>query len=80
MPDELSRTLKAKAAMNGTSLSDYLLAELHQIAARPSRAELFARIKSRGIASLPPAADVLAAERENHLSHKLQELNCDADN
>ena len=58
-----SRALKAKAALEGRSLSDYLLIELEQLAARPSRAELLARIADRPPKDLPAAEDVLAGER-----------------
>ncbi|WP_374928487.1 hypothetical protein [Kytococcus sedentarius] len=63
VPEELSRTLKARATLEGRSLSDYLLRELQQIAERPSRAELLARIRTRGVRDLPPAAEVLSTER-----------------
>lgn len=63
VPDGISRALKAKAALEGRSLSDYLLRELERIATRPSRAELIERIISRGIADLPAAEDVLAEQR-----------------
>jgi len=39
VPDALHRTLKARAALAGMSLSDYLLAELRQLAERPSLEE-----------------------------------------
>jgi hypothetical protein len=38
VPDALHRTLKARAAMTGMSLSDYLLAEIREIAERPTLA------------------------------------------
>ena len=40
VPDALHRSLKARAAMAGMSLSDYLLAEMKEIAERPTLAEL----------------------------------------
>jgi len=61
--DETSRALKAKAALEGRSLSDYLLRELDRLATRPSRAELLARISKREVATLEPAAQVLADQR-----------------
>lgn len=64
VPEETSRALKSKAALEGRSLSDYLLRELDRIAARPSRAELLDRISRRGIADLPAAEDVLAEQRQ----------------
>lgn len=65
VPDEISAKLKAQAAAEGRSLSDYLLRELEQMAARPSRAQLIARIKARPMRTLPPAEDVLQVERRN---------------
>lgn len=63
VPEDLSRTLKAKAALDGRSLSDFLLAELERIAERPTRAELLARIAAREAPSLPPAEDILREQR-----------------
>lgn len=63
VPDETSRALKAKAALEGRSLSDFLLEELERIATRPSRAELLTRIAGRGVRDLPPAEEVLAERR-----------------
>lgn len=65
VPEEVSRALKAKAALEGRSLSDYLLGELERLASSPSRAELLQRIADRGAKTLPPAEDVLAVQREN---------------
>lgn len=61
--DETSRALKAKAALEGRSLSDYLLRELDRLATRPSRAELLERIASRDVTTLEPSALVLAEQR-----------------
>jgi antitoxin FitA len=47
VPDALHRTLKARAAMAGMSLSDYLLAEIQEIAERPTLAELRDRLRTR---------------------------------
>ncbi len=44
VPDALHRGLKARAAMAGMSLSDYLLAEIKEIAERPTLAELRERL------------------------------------
>jgi len=40
VPDALHRKLKARAALEGTSLSEYLLREVAQAAERPTVAEL----------------------------------------
>ena len=47
VPDALHRKLKVRAADSGQTLSDYLLAELERLAARPTRDEMLARIHSR---------------------------------
>ena len=47
VPDVLHRTLKVRAAMTGRSLSDYLLAELREIAERPALAEFRERLHKR---------------------------------
>jgi antitoxin FitA len=47
VPDALHRGLKARAAMAGMSLSDYLLAELKELAERPTLAELRERLHRR---------------------------------
>jgi plasmid stability protein len=65
VPDELHRKLKARAALEGLSLSDYLLREVRQAAERPSLAELRHRLAQRPsvIPHVPPAKAV-RAERE----------------
>src|SRR5690349_16631106 len=47
VPDALHRSLKARAALAGMSLSDYLLAEIREIAERPTLAELRDRLRAR---------------------------------
>lgn len=47
MPDAIHRKLKARAAEEGLTLSDYLLRELRVSAARPTRAQLLERLRSR---------------------------------
>jgi plasmid stability protein len=44
VPDELHRKLKVRAAERGASLSDFLLAEVQEIADRPTVAELMERL------------------------------------
>lgn len=53
VPEALHRTLKARAAIAGMSLSDYLLAEIREIAERPTLTELRARVQKRGRIALP---------------------------
>jgi antitoxin FitA len=40
VPEEVHRTLKARAALRGQTLSDYLRGEMERLAARPSPEEL----------------------------------------
>lgn len=47
VPDDLHRKLKARAALAGMSLSDYLLHQIRDIAERPTIAELRARLARR---------------------------------
>jgi antitoxin FitA len=47
VPDPLHRKLKARAAMAGMSLSNYLLAEIKDIADRPTLTELRNRLHTR---------------------------------
>jgi plasmid stability protein len=65
VPSELHRRLKARAALAGMTLSEYLLREIRQAAERPTVEELRARLQSRSAAapSVPPARAV-RAERE----------------
>jgi len=47
VPDALHRSLKARAATTGMSLSDYLLQELREIAERPTLVEFRERLRAR---------------------------------
>jgi len=58
VPDALHRKLKARAALEGMSLSDYLLAEIRRSAERPAMRELLERLRQR----TPVAPDVPPAE------------------
>lgn len=65
VPDALHRKLKARAAEAGTSLSDYLLADLRKAAERPTPEELRERLRARPAVTLPePAARAVRAERD----------------
>jgi plasmid stability protein len=46
VPDALHRKLKARAATEGLSLSDYILREMEHLAERPTPKELAERIAS----------------------------------
>ncbi|GBD33463.1 MAG: hypothetical protein KatS3mg081_0349 [Gemmatimonadales bacterium] len=47
VPDDLHRKLKARAAMEGMSLSSYLLSELTRLAAQPTLREFLERVHQR---------------------------------
>ena len=65
VPDALHRSLKARAAMAGQSLSDYLLAEIKEIAERPTLAELRERLHRRKPAAAEfDTARLVREERE----------------
>ena len=63
VPERIHRTLKARAAQAGTTLSEYLVAELTQIADRPTLEEVLARIESRRPTTVDAAA-AIRAERD----------------
>jgi len=52
LPDDVHRTLKARAALAGQSLSEYPQAELVRSAERPTRQEIMDRIRARTVTSL----------------------------
>ena len=63
VPDELHRKLKSRAALAGQSLSDYLLGEIREVAARATLDELRDRLSR-----LPPvktASNPVAIIRES---------------
>jgi plasmid stability protein len=65
VPDDLHRKLKARAALDGLTLSDYLLREVKKIAERPTVAELQARIARRvPVSPRETAAQAVRAERD----------------
>lgn len=65
VPDSLHRKLKARAALEGLSLSDYLLVELKRYANRPTLREVRERLSLRQPVrtSITPA-DALRKDRE----------------
>lgn len=47
VPDRVHRTLRARAAAAGESLSDYLLSEIVRLASRPPVVDVLTRAESR---------------------------------
>lgn len=65
VPDELHRVLKARAALAGLSLSEYLIQEFQQLAQRPTKDEMRERLNRRSSVALdPPSADLVREERD----------------
>lgn len=65
VPEDVHRTLKARAALAGVSLSEYLRGVLTRAASRPTPAELSARIRARGTVTLAePSEMTVRAIRE----------------
>jgi plasmid stability protein len=65
VPDRLHRTLKARAALEGMSLSDYLIAEIRRVAERPTPRELRERLATRApVQPRVPPARAVRAERD----------------
>jgi plasmid stability protein len=65
VPDALHRRLKARAALAGMSLSDYLLGAIREVAERPTVEELRNRLERRCRVRLSiEPADVIRAERD----------------
>jgi plasmid stability protein len=65
VPDDLHRKLKARAAMEGLSLSEYLLREARKLAERPALAVLQARLARRTpVAVRESSARAVRAGRE----------------
>ena len=66
VPDSVHRALKARAAMTGMSLSDFLLVEIRRLAERPTAAELRERLRRRSsVAGVVSAAEAMRLERDS---------------
>jgi plasmid stability protein len=65
VPDPLHRQLKARAAMEGLSLSDFLIREAKKLVDRPTVAEIRERLARRSIVNTRmSAAEALRRERD----------------
>jgi plasmid stability protein len=64
VPEDVHRRLKARAAMEGLSLSELALAELRRSLERPTRRELLDLVGSREpVRSGPSSAELIEASR-----------------
>jgi plasmid stability protein len=65
VPDDLHRGLKARAALEGQSLSEYALGELRRAMERPTRRELTERVRAQAsVLGGESAAEAVRAERD----------------
>ena len=65
VPTELHRRLKARAAIEGMSMSDYVLRELRKALDRPTRHEILERLRAQPVRRLERrAAEVIRVERD----------------
>jgi len=65
VPEGLHRRLKARAALAGMSLSEYLLREVRRVAQQPTIEELRVRLERRpAVTPDPPPAQAVRAERD----------------
>jgi plasmid stability protein len=66
VPEDVHRTLKARAAASGQSLTEYARGVLARSAARPTVDELSVRIDARGpVATSEPAEAAVRALRDH---------------
>ena len=66
VPDEFHRRLKSRAAIEGMSMSDYVLREVGKALDCPTRQEVIERLRARPRRHLKrSAADVIRAERDS---------------
>ncbi len=64
--EELHRALKIRAAQSGMTLSDYLLAEIEQVAAKPTLSELMDRLAREDPVELDEsAASIIRRHRDS---------------
>lgn len=66
VPEHLHRQIKARAALEGQSLSEYALSELRRAMQRPTRRELIERVAAfERITVKESAVDMVRAERDS---------------
>ena len=66
VPSDFHRRLKARAAMEGMSMSDYILREVGKALDWPTRHEMLERIRARPVRRMKrSAAEVVRADRDS---------------
>jgi plasmid stability protein len=68
VPESVHRTLKARAARAGMTLSDYLVREISAVAARPTLEDILSHLKARG--PIDVAFDTAKAVRRERESRR----------
>jgi antitoxin FitA len=63
VPDDLHRSLKARAAREGRTLSDLILSDLPRLANKPGPEDVLERIRGRSAVGGPPASELIRSER-----------------
>jgi antitoxin FitA len=66
VPEDVHHTLKARAALSGVSLSEYVRGVLARTASRPTPAELAARIEARGAADMVESSEIYVRSIRDH--------------
>ncbi|MDN3353934.1 antitoxin [Actinomadura sp. DC4] len=61
VPDDVHATVRARAAAEGLSVSEYLLNQIMDIARHPTQADVFARAARRARDEGPTVDDILTA-------------------
>ena len=65
VPEEFHRRLKSRAALEGMSMSDYVLREVGKALDRPTRQEVLDRLRAQPIRRFKrTAADIIRGERD----------------
>jgi len=66
VPEDVHAKLKARAALAGVSLSEYVRGVLARTAARPTPAELSARVNARGVPTLAEPSEITVRRLREH--------------
>lgn len=65
VPSAFHRRLKARAAIEGMSMSDYILREMGKALDRPTRLEVIERLRARPVRKFKmSAAEIIREERD----------------
>ncbi len=64
VPEDVHSTVRARAAAEGLSVSEYLLRQITELARTPTQADVFARAARRARQDGPTVDDILTAIEE----------------